>query len=82
MMAARTVTLRNPHGLHARPAPDGEHGIHLFENHERNSKHRQPMNYLVSSHSHHLMVFEEFNLMWAAKTHYVSYGVKTGSFAG
>ena len=31
-----------------------------------NQQERQ-LNFIVSSHTHHLMVYEEFNLVWAAK---------------
>ncbi len=50
-------------------------GIHIYNNFAAgkmvmnpvtNQKEHQ-LNFIVSSHTHHLMVYEELNLMWAAK---------------
>ena len=50
-------------------------GIHIYDNYSSekmklnpvtNQQERQ-LNFIVSSHTHHLMVYEEFNLVWAAK---------------
>ena len=41
----------------------------------------KPFSCIISSFTHHLMVYKEFNLIWAAKTNYISYGVRTGTFS-
>lgn len=36
--------------------------------------------WLIQSFSHHLMIYKNFQLIWAAKTEWVNHGIGIGTF--
>jgi Bardet-Biedl syndrome 9 protein len=40
------------------------------------------LNFILSSFSHHLLFYKDFDLVWASKTNHVAHGIKLGNFGG
>ena len=54
----------------------------IYEQGQNNEIPTNPATYVISSFTHHLLIYKDFQLMWASKLSNVAHGIEIASFEG